>query len=85
VPFTTYLVDVPYCGKGYENAACHFLIDYGFNRLQAYRLSGDCMSENYGSRRIMEKNGFTLEGVQKKYWLKQGKFYDNLLFGLLKN
>ncbi len=79
-----YQLDDIFWKQGYGTIACEFLIDYGFNKLGASRLSGDCMSGNLGSKAIMEKCGFRQEGHQRKYWKKNGRFYDNLLFGLLK-
>ncbi len=70
--------------RGYGEKTCRFLIDYGFQTLKASRLSGDCFNGNNGSRRVMEKCDFVLEGRQRRYWQKNGEVYDNLLFGLLK-
>jgi RimJ/RimL family protein N-acetyltransferase len=80
-----YTIDEPFWKQGYGDMSLKFLIDYGFNKLNAYRLNGDCMSGNWGSRKIMENNGFKLEGRQKNYWYKNGGHFDNLLFGLLKS
>lgn len=77
-----YTIDDTFWRQGYGNLCCKFLVEYGFEQLYAYRLSCDCMSGNLGSSRILEKNGFVQEGVQQKYWLKNGKYYDNLLYGL---
>lgn len=77
-----YTIDEPFWRKGYGNIACQFIVDYGFSTLKARRLTGDCMGDNIESRKIMEKNGFVLEGCQKKYWHKNGMYHDNLLFGL---
>ncbi len=70
--------------RGFGKKACRFLIDYAFRTLNAARLSGGCFDENNGSRRVMEKCGFVLEGRQRHYWQKSDEVYDNLLFGLLK-
>ncbi len=78
-----YNIDEPYWRKGYGDITCKFLINYGLNILNARRLTGECMGSNVGSRKIMEINGFVLEGCQRGYWFKNGKFQDNLLFGLL--
>ena len=70
--------------QGIGQKACWFLIDFAFHVLDARRISGECVKGNIASRKIMEKCGFRLEGCQKKYWNKNGKNYDNLIFGLLK-
>ena len=79
-----FTIDDDYWQQGIGERACRFLIHFAFHALNARRISGDCMEGNIGSRKIMEKCGFRFEGTQKKYWSKNGKIYDNLLFGLLK-
>ena len=79
-----YQLDDIYWHKGYGTAACEFLIDFAFTLLNAERISGDCMSTNIGSKKIMMKCGFKPEGCQRKYWIKNGERSDNLLFGILR-
>lgn len=88
IPFTVgnysigFTIDDKYWKQGYGDMACKFLIDFGFKNLKAYKLNGDCMESNIGSRKIMENNGFKMEGRQVKHWFKNGKYVDNLLLGL---
>ncbi len=42
------------------------------------------MDANKGSNKIMLKCGFKLEGCQRKYWFKNGKYSDNILLGILR-
>jgi len=79
-----YILDEPFWRQGIASAVCRFLVDFGLSTLAAYRISADCMGGNISSRRILEKNGFILEGCQKNYWHKNGTFQDSLLFGLLR-
>ena len=79
-----YQLDEPYWGRGYGTRACEFIIWYGFFKLGARRLSGDTLGSNVGSARIMEKCGFTKEGMQSRYYLARGQVHDNVLFGLLR-
>ena len=79
-----YQLDDTYWHKGYGTSACEFLVNFAFKTLNAERLTGDCMSGNLGSERIMDKCGFIYEGCQKKYWKKNGKYLDNILFGMLR-
>ncbi len=78
-------IDDTHWRQGYGEKSCRFLVEYAFDVLKASRISGDCFSENIGSKRVMEKCGFVAEGCQKRYWHKNDEVYENLLFGLLKN
>ena len=79
-----FTIDDAHWRQGIGENACRFLIDFAFQVLDARRISGDCMQGNTGSRKVMEKCGFKFEGVQEEYWNKNGRIYDNWLFGLLK-
>jgi ribosomal-protein-alanine N-acetyltransferase len=80
-----YQFDEPAWGRGYGSRACEFLVWYGFDVLDARRLSGDCLATNAASARIMEKSGFTPEGALREYYLVDGEPRDNLHFGLLRS
>ncbi|ADN35318.1 GCN5-related N-acetyltransferase [Methanolacinia petrolearia DSM 11571] len=79
-----YQIDDKYHGKGFGTEACEFLVYYAFTFTDAYRLNGDTAEGNTASRKIMERCGFEFEGRRKKYWHAHGDYYDQLLYGLLK-
>ena len=39
---------------------------------------------NRNARRVLEKNGFQLEGILRKAVYKNGVFFDECVYGLLK-
>jgi ribosomal-protein-alanine N-acetyltransferase len=39
---------------------------------------------NIASARVLEKNGFVLEGLLRKHFRKDGKLVDARIYGLLK-
>ncbi|MGL4388603.1 MAG: GNAT family N-acetyltransferase [Brevinema sp.] len=80
-----YQIDEPFWGRGVGMIAGEFLLHYGFNVLHAHRITGDCLSNNLGSKRIMEKLGFEQEGMLKQYYFKNNCFYDNLLYAIFNN
>jgi len=80
-----YQLDEPWWRRGYGTRAGEFVVWYGFDVLGARRLSGDCLSTNTGSARIMESCGFRPEGVHRRYYWLRGEPRDNLLYGLLDN
>ena len=78
---------LPECawGKGIATAACKVVTELGFNVLGAHKLTADCYGGNIGSRRVLEKSGFTIEGTHTKYYkLDTGDFDDKILFGQTK-
>ena len=47
------------------------------------KLQAGCYEINKGSKKILLKNKFKLEGILKKQIVFKNKRYDNLLFGLV--
>tara|TARA_Y100000816_G_C25972357_1_gene507447 strand:- start:303 stop:800 length:498 start_codon:yes stop_codon:yes gene_type:complete len=80
----TYVVgDTEYWGKGVASYAISEIVkksktDYKLNRLYAGLAEG-----NTGSARVLEKNGFKLEGKRLNHLFYGGEFHNQLDYGLL--
>jgi RimJ/RimL family protein N-acetyltransferase len=48
------------------------------------RLWAGCFNINPASRRVLEKNGFELEGVLRKAYKKNGRYVDDLQLAIIK-
>ena len=79
----TYVIgDTEYWGKGAASYAISEIVkksktDYGLNRLYAGLAEG-----NIGSARVLEKNGFKLEGKRLNHLFYGGEFHNQLDYGL---
>ncbi len=59
---------------------CNYLFSkYNFNRLTANVFDG-----NGASKKVLEKTGFILEGTLRNNVFKENNFFDQYIFGLLK-
>jgi RimJ/RimL family protein N-acetyltransferase len=78
-----YILDRRHWGKGYmsEVAACVF--DHAFDELGLHRIEADSDPENRASLALLEKFGFSREGLFRDRWLVGGKWLDSLMLGLL--
>ena len=70
--------------QGIMTAAVGQFVREAFRRLDIVRISADAFSRNAGSRRVLEKNGFILEGIRRKNLWKDGELCDDCLYGLLR-
>ena len=61
------------------------MVDEVFAKIPIERISAVVYEPNIASRRVMEKNGFVLEGRKANAVKSKGVIYDTLLFGLLRN
>ena len=69
-------------GRGYITAAVRAVVRYAFEDLDLHRVEAACQPDNAPSRRVLEKAGFSHEGVAKAYLKINGQWRDHLLFGI---
>ena len=79
-----YWLAKPYWGRGIMTAVVRNACDFAFHQWQLVKLTAHVASFNIASARVLEKNGFEPEGYLKKHVLKDGKFLDIKLYGLLR-
>ena len=70
--------------KGIISAALNYFCNYVFSNYDYNRLTANVFEGNEGSKKVLEKNGFILEGTIKKGVVKENKFIDYHIYGLLK-
>lgn len=68
-------------GKGYGTETVALTSDFAFENLDLHKLHARVADANIGSARVLEKNGFELEGRLRDYYFIDGSYYDSLLFG----
>lgn len=79
-----YLLLTDYWSKGIMTEAVRQICDVAFSELDIIRITGLVYAPNAASGRVLEKNGFVREGLQRDAVYKDGKIYDLCLFGKLK-
>lgn len=80
-----YWLAEPYWGKGIMTHAVQFLTAWAFQELKLHRISAEPYATNTASHRVLEKAGFTLEGVLRSSVFKDGKILDQFLFSQIGN
>jgi len=71
-------------GKGYGTEAVSLMCDFAFGTLNLHKLNARVVDANIGSARVLEKNGFQLEGRLRDHFFIDGSYYDSLIFGRLR-
>lgn len=79
-----YWLAEPYWGRGVVTQAAGLLTGYAFEHAKAERMQAFVFSWNPGSCRVIEKNGYTLEGTLRRAVHKDGRWGDLLAYGRLK-
>lgn len=71
-------------GKGIMPEVVKIVSNYGFKKFGLKRIYAGVYSFNPPSMRVLEKNGFKLEGILKKDVKKDGKLFDKHVFAKIK-
>ena len=72
-------------GQGYATEAAHAIVHFGFTELKLHRITAWCIADNVASAHVLEKLGLKLEGrLREKEYFKD-RWWDTLLFAILKD
>jgi ribosomal-protein-alanine N-acetyltransferase len=74
-----------YWNKGYISEAVRILLAYLKDENIMHKLCARVVSSNMGSSKVLEKNGFKLEGTLVDQFFIEGKYYDSLQYGFIFN
>jgi ribosomal-protein-alanine N-acetyltransferase len=69
--------------KGLMSEAVVAVVDFGFSKLNLHRIEALIGTNNLPSLKIIEKLGFTQEGLLRKHYLVNDVFEDSLVFSKL--
>lgn len=79
-----YWLDPDYQGKGIASAAIALVRDFLFTQCKALRIQAFVEPDNAPSVRVLEKCGFTREGLLRRYYpLKQRGLIDVYLYAII--
>ncbi len=71
--------------KGIMTEAVRQICEIAFRELDILRITGLVYEPNVASRKVLEKNGFLLEGIMKDAVVKNGSVFNLCIYGKLKN
>jgi ribosomal-protein-alanine N-acetyltransferase len=80
-----YWVGEPHAGQGYMTAAVSAVVPFVFETLRLHRLEAACLPHNEASRRLLERTGFSREGLARRYLKINGIWQDHLLYALVED
>lgn len=79
-----YWLGRPFWGHGIMTAAVEEICALGFAAWDIVRIHAEPYARNAGSRRVLEKAGFQLEGIQRKSVFKNGELLDSCIYARLR-
>ena len=72
-------------GRGISSAAIGQAVAFAFQTYDIDRVFARPFGTNIGSQRVLEKNGFVLEGRFEKVLVKNGELLDELVYAIRRN
>jgi RimJ/RimL family protein N-acetyltransferase len=79
-----YYIGEKYWGNGYMTSAVRQICDYVFDNTDIVRIFAEPFAANIASCRVLEKAGFTCEGVLRDNAFKNGEFLDMKMYARIK-
>ncbi len=71
--------------QGITSLAMTKVLEFCFDQLNINRIQASTIAENIGSIKVLEKAGFKLDGTLKQYRRHNGKYYDILMYSIIKS
>lgn len=79
-----FIGDKKYWGKGYGTDAMRVLVKFIFEQMNIHKVKLNVYSFNERAIKSYEKCGFKVEGVLRQEIFRDGRYYDEIIMGLLK-
>ncbi|WP_141534989.1 GNAT family N-acetyltransferase [Bacillus cereus] len=77
--------DKQYRGKGYGTEGLRLILKYAFYELNLHRVGLDVISYNKAAIEAYKKVGFQEEGCMREAVQRDGKSFDRIIMGILRN
>ncbi len=75
-----YTIHNNYWGSGYATECVSNMIKIGFDQLNLHRLEAHVNLDNPASKRVLQKSGFSYEGIRKSFIYEDGIWTDNEVY-----
>ncbi len=75
-----YFVGENYWGRGIATEAVSLLTDFISTRMDIIRIEATVFAANHASMRVLHKNGFCLESIQRKAAIKENEVIDHYIW-----
>jgi len=78
-----YWIGAEFTGCGYATAAVTAMLDHAFDNIDLNRIVAACQPENVASQKLLNKCGFSHEGIARSYLKINGLWRDHYMFSKL--
>ena len=75
-----YRIDFNYQGLGYASQSVELILEKAFNELNVSAVTAGTAKDNFGSKKVLEKNGFKQIGQEENVFKINDQWVDGLLY-----
>ncbi len=79
----TIIANKDFWSKGHGYDAKMQLLNFAFKELNLHRINSSVVGFNKRSANCLLKCGYKQEGIRRKYYYRNGKYVDQIVFGIL--
>ncbi len=79
-----YLLTTEERGKGFGSEAVQIMVDYLFLHKDIVRIQAETHPDNWASQRVLEKAGFSKEGLLRQSFFSRGVYRDTAMWSILR-
>lgn len=79
-----YQIKEEYWERGIGTLVCSFATNFIFETLKGHRAEASCYADNIGSRRVLERCGYSLEGELINYFKTPEGAFNKVIYGRVK-
>ncbi len=79
-----YWIGEPFWNRGIATSAVKLMTSYGLESLDFTRIHTGVFEYNIASMRVLEKNGYTKDGIFKRSIFKNGQIWDEHRYSIVK-
>lgn len=83
--YVSIFVDIDKQGRGYGKAILRSILKFAFEIMNLERITAEIYEYNEHSIKLFESSGFVVEGRLRKAKYMDGKYWDIIVYGLLKD
>jgi len=80
-----YVIGKSWWGKGYLPEALDYIVNYLFHATDVRRIEAKCDIRNQQSKKVLEKCGFTFEGILRQRSYSNAGMSDSCMYSILRN
>lgn len=80
-----YCIGVDFQRQGYAPEATKAVLKFGFETAELHKIQICCRSNNFPSKKVIEKCGFVYEGALRDYFYINGEYFDRLYYSILRD